>query len=145
MISRSAALTLLFALICLPGWSDARAEDHEAHAVPPDAGAETAAHLLVSPLLAGPLSRGLAIVAFRTENLKIVPVYGEAALQITPRIGHLHVTVDDGPWHWLHASAEPVVIQGLPVGPHRILLELADANHKILDAKTVSFEIPAPL
>ncbi|MDR3435345.1 DUF6130 family protein [Telmatospirillum sp.] len=140
MISRSAALILLFALICLPGC--ARAE--EAHAVPAEAGTEAAAHLRVSSPLAGPLSRGLAIVAFQTENLKIVPIYGEAALKVTPRIGHLHVTVDEGPWHWLHASAEPIVIQGLPVGPHRILLELADANHKILDAQTVSFEIPAP-
>ncbi|PKU22651.1 DUF6130 family protein [Telmatospirillum siberiense] len=144
MISRSAALILFLVTICPPGWSTARAEDHEAHAVPADVGAEAAAHLLVNPPLAGPLSRGLVIVAFRTENLKIVPIYGEAALQVTPRIGHLHVTVDDGPWHWLHASVEPIVIQGLPVGPHRILLELADANHKILDAQTVSFEIWAP-
>ncbi|HXP96980.1 MAG TPA: DUF6130 family protein [Telmatospirillum sp.] len=141
MVSRATAFSLLIALICLPAC--VRAEDHEAH-IAPAAAAEAAAHLLVSPPLAGPLSRGLAIVAFRTENLKIVPVYGEAALQVTPRIGHLHVTVDDGPWHWLHASAEPIVIQGLPTGPHRILLELADANHKILDAQTVSFEIPAP-
>jgi hypothetical protein len=143
MIFRFAALILLLAMICLPGWSTVHAEDHETHIVPAEVGAEVAARLLVSPPLAGPLSRGLAIVAFRTENLKIVPIYGEAALQVTPRIGHLHVTVDDGPWHWLHASVEPIVIQGLPVGPHRILLELADANHKILDAQTVSFEIRA--
>lgn len=144
MIPRFATLALLFALICLPTWPTVGGENHQAHAVPVEVRAEAAAHLLVSPPLPGPLSRGLAIVAFRTENLQILPVYGEAAQQFMPRIGHLHVTVDGGPWHWLHASVEPLIIQGLTVGPHRILLELADANHKVLDAQTVGFEIPEP-
>ena len=76
------------------------------------------------------------------ENLKIVPVYGETASQVVPRLGHLHITVDDGPWHWLHASEEAIVIQGLPSGPHRVLIEFADANHKILEAETRTFDIP---
>jgi hypothetical protein len=39
-----------------------------------------------------------------------MPVYGEAALGILPRVGHLHITLDDLPWHWLDASGEPISI-----------------------------------
>jgi Family of unknown function (DUF6130) len=103
---------------------------------------QAAAHLIVSQPLPRPLSAGLVVIPFRTENLKIVPVYGETANQVAPRLGHLHITVDDGPWHWLHASEEPIIIQRLPSGPHRVLIELADANHKILEAETQTFEVP---
>jgi len=103
---------------------------------------QPAAHLVVGQPLAGPLSAGLVVITFRTESLKIVPVYGATASQVVPRLGHLHITVDDGPWHWLHASEEPIIIQGLPSGPHRVLIELADANHKILEAETRAFDIP---
>jgi hypothetical protein len=118
----------------------ALAQDHMTPAV--SAAPQPAAHLVVSQPLAGPLSAGLAVITFRTENLKIVPVYGETASQVVPRLGHLHITVDDGPWHWLHASEEPIIIQGLPSGPHRVLIELADANHRVLEAETRAFEIP---
>ncbi len=59
-----------------------------------------------------------------------------------PRIGHLHVTIDSAPWHWLDASNEPLIIQGLTPGPHRVLIELADPTHRVIDSKTVSLEIP---
>lgn len=71
-----------------------------------------------------------------------MPVYGRNALDVTPRIGHIHVTVDDAAWHWLDASGEPLTITGLPAGPHKVLIELVDANHQILDKRTVSFVIP---
>ena len=122
------------------GRSVALAQDHMAQAA--SGPAQPAAHLVVSQPLARPLSTGVVVIAFRTENLKIVPVYGETASQVAPRLGHLHITVDDGPWHWLHASEEPIVVQGLPSGPHRVLIELADANHKTLEAETLAFEIP---
>jgi len=95
---------------------------------------QPAAHLVVSQPLAGPLSAGLVVITLRTENLKIVPVYGETASQVVPRIGHFHVTVDDG--------EEPIILQGLPSGPHRVVIELADANHKVLEAETRTFDIP---
>lgn len=123
------------------GWSMAHAQDHGGHIQP--LVSESAPHLVVSPPLSGPLSKGLAVIKFRTENLKIMPIYGEAATKVVPRLGHLHVTVDDGPWHWLHSSDEPIVIQGLMPGQHRVLVELAEANHNVLEAQTVSFEIPA--
>lgn len=142
MTSRSAFLGFALALSIVGpmGRFEALAQDHMTPAV--SAAPQPAAHLVVSQPLAGPLSAGLVVITFRTENLKIAPVYGETASQVVPRLGHLHITVDDGPWHWLHASEEPIIIQGLPLGPHRVLIELADANHRILEAETRAFEIP---
>jgi Family of unknown function (DUF6130) len=58
---------------------------------------------------------------------------GQAALDVSPRIGHIHVTVDDAPWHWLDASGEPLIITGLAAGPHKVLIELVNAAHQTLD------------
>lgn len=98
--------------------------------------------LVVAPPLPEALARGLAVIPYRADNLRIVPVYGPAALGVTPRIGHVHVTVDDAGWHWVDASGEPLIIQGLMPGPHRVLIELADPTHRVIDSKTVSFEVP---
>lgn len=104
--------------------------------------AQPPARLVVDAPLAEPLSRSLVVVRYRTENLRIVPVYGPAALAVSPRIGHLHVTLDDAPWHWVDASGEPLTIQGLPPGRHMLLIELADPTHKVIYSATVEFEIP---
>ncbi|HEX8910980.1 MAG TPA: DUF6130 family protein [Humisphaera sp.] len=100
------------------------------------------ARVFVDPPDKGQLALGRVVVRYRTENLRIVPVYGPAALDVSPRVGHLHVTVDDASWHWLDASGDPIVLNGFAPGPHKLLVELADANHKILDSATVRFEIP---
>jgi Family of unknown function (DUF6130) len=92
-----------------------------------------------------PLARGVAILQFRTENLQIVPVFGPSAAAISPRIGHLHITLDDAPWHWVHTSNDPVIVADLTPGPHKILFELADANHKVLGQEVVKFEVPRPV
>jgi hypothetical protein len=34
------------------------------------------------------------------------------------------VTVDDATWHWADASGEPVIINGLAPGRHKILIQL---------------------
>lgn len=121
------------------------------HERPPDAfdlpaiaapASQEQARLVVSPPLAETLVRGLVVIQFRADNLRIVPVFGPAALGITPRIGHVHVTIDEARWHWVNASGEPLIIQGLAPGPHRVLIELADPTHRVIDVKTVSFEIP---
>ena len=88
------------------------------------------------------LTEGVAIIQFRTENAQIVPVFGPAAVNVTPRLGHLHVTLDDAPWHWAHTSNDPVIVAPLPPGPHKILIELADANHQVLAKEVVKFEVP---
>src|SRR5258706_8694402 len=106
---------------------------------------EPPAKIIIDPPLAGPLSRGRVVIQYRTENLHIVPVFGPAALAVSPRVGHIHVTVDDAPWVWADASGEPVVLNGLPSGPHKVLLQLETANHQLLDQGAVTFTVPNAL
>jgi hypothetical protein len=98
--------------------------------------------IIIDPPLAGPLAHGRVVIQYRAENLRIVKVFGPNALDVSPRIGHIHITVDDAPWHWLDASGEPVTMNGFRSGPHKVLIELVDANHKVLDKGTVTFVIP---
>ena len=100
---------------------------------------EPAAKLIVDAPLPEQLAKGLVVLQYRAENLRIIPVYGFGALDVSPRIGHIHVTVDDATWHWADASNEPLIVQGMTAGPHKILIELADPTHKIIDRKLVSF------
>jgi hypothetical protein len=69
-------------------------------------------------------------------------VFGPKALDDSPRIGHIHVTVDDAPWHWADASGEPLIIVGLPVGPRKVLIELVNTNYETLDKTIVTFVVP---
>ena len=103
---------------------------------------QPAAKIIVDPPKPELLAKGIATIQFRTENLQIVPVFGPAAATVSPRIGHLHVTLDDAPWHWGHTSADPLIVADLPPGSHNILIELADANHKVLAKEVVKFEVP---
>jgi hypothetical protein len=103
---------------------------------------EPPAKLIVDPPLAEQLAQGLVFIQYRTENLRVVPVFGKGALDVSPRIGHVHITVDDAPWHFVDANAETVIVVGLPPGPHKVLFEMADPTHRVIDSKTVSFDIP---
>ena len=100
------------------------------------------AKIIVDPPLAEPLSRGYVFIQYRAENLRIVPVFGPNALDLSPRIGHIHVIVDDAPWHWADASGEPLILVGFPAGPHKVEIILANANHQPLDRATVEFVVP---
>ena len=104
---------------------------------------EPAPKLIVDPPLAEPLSRGLVFIQYRTENLRVVPVFGKGALDVSPRIGHVHITVDDAPWHFVDASGETIIVVGLKPGAHKVLVELADPTHHVIDSKTVKFDVPA--
>ena len=104
---------------------------------------EPAPKLIVDPPLPEPLSFGRVVVQYRTENLRIVPVYGPAALDVSPRIGHIHVTVDDATWHWADASGEPLILNGFTPGPHRIMIDMVDPTHKVIESKSITFEVPA--
>ena len=104
---------------------------------------EPPAKIVIDPPLADPLSHGRIVIQYRTENLHIAPVFGAAALPVSPRVGHIHVTVDDATWAWADASGEPVILNGLLPGPHRVLLQLETANHHELDRGVVQFTIPA--
>lgn len=58
---------------------------------------EAPARLIVDPPLPEPLSQDRVFIQYRTENLRILPVFGKGALGVSLRIGHIHITVDDGP------------------------------------------------
>ena len=77
--------------------------------------------------------------------MRIVPVFGKAALEVSPRVGHLYYYVDDQAWPTVDTSGETVVLVGLPAGPHKVRLELADTIHRpILNcSKVVEFTVPA--
>lgn len=100
------------------------------------------ARLIVAPPLAEALKRGLLVIQYRAENLRFVEVFGPAALSVVPRVGHLHVSVDGAAWHWVDASGQPLIIQGLTPGKHRVTIDLADPTHHVIDTCTVEFEIP---
>ena len=80
---------------------------------------QPAAKIVVDAPLAEPLSRGVVFIQYRTENLQIVPVFGAKAIDVSPRIGHLHVAVDGASWIWAETSGGPIIIAGLPPGPHK--------------------------
>lgn len=102
--------------------------------------------LIVDPALPGPLALGLVQIQYRAENVRILPVFGENALGVSPRIGHLHITVDDLPWLWADSSDLGTIdIAGLPPGQHKVKIELVDTNHTVFPGQvaTVTFTVPA--
>ena len=84
----------------------------------------------------------VAAIVLYAMNLHIVPVFGPNALAASPRIGHIHVRADDASWVWADAGGLPIILQGLLPGPHKVLIELVDANHHTLDKGMVTFVIP---
>ena len=106
---------------------------------------EPAPKLIVDPPLPEGLALGVFWAQYRVENLRIVPVFGVGAVQVSPRVGHLHVIVDDLPWWWADASDNNTVdIAGLPPGKHKVKIELVNANHEVFpgQSKTLAFTIP---
>ena len=105
---------------------------------------EPAPKLIVDPPLPEGLPLGVFWAQYRVENLHIAPVFGAGALQVSPRVGHLHVQVDDL-WWWADASdSNTIDIANLPPGKHKVKIELVDAKHNVFPGqpKTVTFTIP---
>ncbi|MEH2286920.1 DUF6130 family protein [Nostoc sp.] len=98
--------------------------------------------LIVDPPLPEPLAQGHVFIQYRTENLRVLPVFGKGALDVSPCIGHIHITVDDALWHFVDASGETIILVGLEPGPHKVLIELADPTHKVITSETVTFTVP---
>jgi hypothetical protein len=99
--------------------------------------------LLVEPPLPGPLAKGVAFIPYRVENLRIMPVGGAAARNVSPRVGHLHITVDDLPWAWAdYGQSDTIILINLPRGEHKVLIEAVDAEGNVLTAQTVTFKSP---
>ena len=105
---------------------------------------EPPARLVVDPPVSEQLALGRVFIQYRTENLRILPVFGNAALSVSPRVGHLHYYVDGQSWPIVDTSGETVVLVGLKPGPHTVKLELADATHKPISgaSQVVEFSIP---
>jgi uncharacterized protein DUF6130 len=106
---------------------------------------ESPPKLIVDEPLPNGLDKGIVWIQYRTENCRILPVFGKGALNLSPRVGHLYVHVDDLPWLWADASdLNTVDIGGMPTGEHKVLIELVDANHQVFpgQAKTVKFTVP---
>ena len=100
--------------------------------------------LIVDPPIPEQLALGRVYIQYRTDNLRVVPVFGAGALNVSPRIGHIHITVDDAPWHFVDASGETIILVGLKSGPHKVLIELAGPTHKVITSETVKFTVPDP-
>lgn len=139
--SRQGSLLVVTAFFCVAVWAQAPTEIGRPAAVIP-LESEPLPKLVVYAPLASPLARGVVIIQYRTENARIIPVFGPAAVEVSPRVGHLHVTVDDRPGTWAHTSGDPIIVMGLRPGDHKVLIELADPNHKILAAETVAVTVP---
>jgi len=107
---------------------------------------ETPAKLIVDPAIPEQLALGRVFIQYRTENLRILPVFGKAALEVSPRVGHLHYYVDDQTWPIVDTSGETVVLVGLAPGPHKVRFELADSIHRPIPgaSQLVEFTVPAP-
>jgi hypothetical protein len=152
---RKLAMAVLFFALCLGLILCTRAQGHDGNKTSTaavDAGSncrpavipvenELPPKILVDPPLAEPLARGVAVIQYCTENLHIVPIFGAKALQVTPRVGHLHVRVDEASWVWAEASGNPIILMGLAPGPHKVTIELVNANHQPLDKAEVTFVI----
>jgi Family of unknown function (DUF6130) len=101
--------------------------------------------LIVDEPLPEGLPQGIVWIQYRTENCRILPVFGKEALKLSPRVGHLHVRVDDLPWLWAHTSnINTIDIGGMPPGEHKVTIELVDPMHQVYpgQSKTVRFTIP---
>ena len=99
--------------------------------------------LIVEPPLPGPLAQGVVFIPYRVENLRILPVAGPVARTLSPRVGHLHITVDDLPWFWADfGQSNTIVLARMPRGQHKVLIELVDAEGNVFTAQTVTFHSP---
>ncbi len=101
--------------------------------------------LIVDPPKPEGLERGAFWAQYRVENIRILPVFGAGALATSPRVGHLHITVDDLPWWWAEASQNnPIDIANLPPGPHKVRIQLVDTNHKVFPGQEVTLNFVVP-
>jgi len=105
---------------------------------------EAPAKLIVDPPIPEQLALGRVFIQYRTENLRILPVFGKAALEVSPRMGHLHYFLDDQSWPTVDTSGETVVFVGLRPGPHKVRFELADTIHRPIPGCSTVMEFIVP-
>jgi uncharacterized protein DUF6130 len=137
------AITVAVVILCASTAFSQTATTCKTSGVIPLTGTEPAPKIVIDRPLAEPLAtRGVVVIPYCAENMRIAPVFGPAAIDVSPRLGHVHVTVDEAPWRWADASGTPIILQGMPPGKHTVLIELVDANHRVVDKGTVTFDVP---
>ena len=102
--------------------------------------------LSVDPPLPEGLPLGVFWAQYRVENLRIVPVFGPGAIGVSPRVGHLHITVDNLPWWWADPSDNNTIdIAGFLPGEHKVKVELVDADHNVFPGQVVTLTFIVPV
>ncbi|HEV8199636.1 MAG TPA: DUF6130 family protein [Candidatus Polarisedimenticolia bacterium] len=100
---------------------------------------EPAPKLIVDPPLPEGLAVGLYWAQYRVENVHIQQVFGEGALKVSPRVGHLHIQVDDAPFLWADASDNNTVdVAFFTAGKHKVKIDLVDPNHQVFPGQSVT-------
>jgi hypothetical protein len=106
---------------------------------------EPPAKLIMDPPLPAALAQGLFLSQYRVENVRILQAFGPGALTVSPRVGHLHINVNDLPWTWADASDNNTIdIGGFPPGEHKVKIDLVDANHEVLNGQSVTHTFTVP-
>jgi hypothetical protein len=135
-VSKGSALAVGL-LLATSAWS----EDAASLVVPVEN--EPAPKLIVEQPLPGPLAKGVAFIPYRVENLRILPVGGPAARDVSPRVGHLHITLDDLPWQWAdYGQSNTIILVNLPRGEHKVLIQAVDPVGAVLTQQSVTFKSP---
>jgi len=124
-------------LLAASAWSD----DISSLVVPAEN--EPPPKLIVEQPLPGPLANGVAFIPYRVENLRILPIGGPGARDVSPRVGHLHITLDDLPWQWAdYGQSDTIILVNLPKGEHKVLIQAVDPDGNLLTAQSVTFKAP---
>jgi uncharacterized protein DUF6130 len=69
---------------------------------------EPAPQLIVDPPIPEQLALGRVFIQYRTENLRILPVFGNATLAVSPRAGAFSREVRCWVWQWRSAQRQSV-------------------------------------
>jgi len=146
LVALAASTVLDTSAFAQVGAAQSAAEDHSLAPFVAPIENEPAPKLIVNAPLPDALARGVVLIPYRVENIRILPVVGADAAMLSPRVGHFHITVDDLPWHWGEFSdTNTIVVAGLPAGQHKVLIELADPQHHVISGHTVTFTVPGPV
>jgi len=143
-LTRTLAIMVAATVLAAPGFAQAVKDARGATPFIP-VGAEPPAELIVDPPIPLALAHGVVLIQYRAVNVHIVPVFGPSAVNVFPRVGHLHIDVDDLPWHWADASdAGTIDIKDLPPGQHKIMIDLVNGNHELFpgQSKVVTVIVP---
>ena len=101
-LSKVSSLLLVAAVVLYAITSMAQSASNSCNVspiIPLASGEQPPPKIVIDPPLAEPLaSRGVVIIQYCAENLHIVPVFGPNAVAVSPRVGHIHVALDEATW-----------------------------------------------